>query len=106
MSDESILLIVIIAVIIALGIVAWLLRLCIGLVLVFTAFVNELPFFLVILMFILFPPTLIVYLAGYAYIKFGIAESYYTESDPEGLKITQKDRDAEKERRRALGYDE
>lgn len=66
---------IIFGVVIALGIVVWLLYLAAGLVLMFTAFVMQLPIIVAILMFILFPPTLIVFLTGLAFIQFGVAEA-------------------------------
>ena len=90
MGDDAILIIIVL--VIALMLIGWLLYLAAGLVLLFTAFVMQLPIILSIIMFILFPPTLIVFLVGLAFLHFGIAA----------------DRDGEKERsrRRALGYDE
>ena len=73
MSEEAI--IIIILAIIAIFIIGWLLYLAAGLVLVFTAFVMELPIILAIIMFILFPPTLIVFLVGLAFIHFGVADA-------------------------------
>lgn len=70
MSDTAIL--IIIGVVVVLAIVVWLLYLAAGLVLMFTAFVMELPTMVAILMFILFPPTLIAYLVGLAFIQFGV----------------------------------
>ena len=54
----------------ALLIIAFLAIVAGGLIVMFTAFVNELPLVLTILMFILFPPTLILYLVGLALIFF------------------------------------
>lgn len=73
MSDTAIL--IIFAGVIALGIVVWLLYLAAGLVLLFTTFVMQLPIIVAILMFILFPPTLIIFLTGLAFIQFGVAEA-------------------------------
>ncbi len=73
MSDTAIL--IIIGVVVALVVVVWLLYLAAGLVLMFTAFVMTLPTIVAILMFILFPPTFIVFLVGLAFIQLGIADA-------------------------------
>ena len=103
MSDTAVLIIVI--AVIALAIVVWLLYLAAALVLVFAAFVMELPIIVTILMFILFPPTLIVFLVGLAFIRFGVADAL-APSDSEQSNVSQREGEAERARRRALGYDE
>ncbi len=106
MSDTAVLIIVIAVIALAiLAIVVWLLYLAAGLVLAFTAFVMELPIIVTILMFILFPPTLIVFLVGLAFIWFGVADAL-ASSDSEQSNVSQREGEAERARRRALGYDE
>lgn len=81
MTDGSLLLVALVVLLWVLGLAAaiaiFLGFVAGGLVLAFTAFVASLwdsvPL-LVILMFILFPPTLIVYLVGLAMIKLGILQ--------------------------------
>lgn len=102
MGDDAI---IIIAVVVALMIVGWLLYLAAGLVLLFTAFVMELPTILAIVMFIIFPPTLIVFLVGLAFVHFGIADAM-ARADSAAPKRTDGDAGKEGARRRALGYDE
>lgn len=72
MSDDAVIIIVVIA--IALIVLVWLSYLAAGIVLAFTAFVMDLPLIVTVLMFILFPPTLIVFLVGLAFIYFGIID--------------------------------
>ena len=109
MSETAIAIIAL--VIFAVLIIGWLLYLAAGLVLVFTAFVMKLPTILAIIMFILCPPTLIVFLVGLAFIHFGIADRLAgSNSDQstgvETTKLSKRDMEKERERRRALGYDE
>jgi hypothetical protein len=68
-----------------------------GLVIAFTAFTVGLPPIIAILMFIIFPPTFIVFLVGLAFIQFGVADAMTGE---------RRDVDKERARKRALGYDE
>ena len=103
MSDDT--LIIIVVIVIALAIIVWLLYLAAGLVLVFTAFVIELPLILSIIMFIIFPPTLIVFLVGLAFMYFGIADAMIG-SDSGTPKLTERAKEREKKRRQALGYEE
>jgi hypothetical protein len=65
-------LLVIVAAVIA--IVGWLLYLAAGLVLLFTVFVMGLHPILAILLFILFPPLLIVFLFGLLFMQLGVAD--------------------------------
>lgn len=104
MSDTAI--IIIIGVVIALVIVVSLLYLAAGLVLMFTAFVMELPTIVTILMFILFPPTFIVFIVGLAFIKFGIADTLVS-SDSNQVAVRTSDRDRKRiaKERAAKGYD-
>lgn len=83
MSDDAI--IIFIVLIAALAVIGWLCYLGAGLVLAFTAFVMELPTILSIIMFIIFPPTLMVFLVGLAFIHFGIANAI-TKSDSNAIK--------------------
>ncbi len=129
MSDTAVIIIIIVVAVIVLAIVVWLLYLAAGLVLLFTAFVMELSPIVAILMFILFPPTLIVYLAGLAFIQFGVADALARSDseqsahapapsdseqsadalarlDSEQSNVSQREGEAERARRRALGYDE
>lgn len=103
MSDEVVLIIVV--AVIGLVIVGWVLYLAAGLVLAFTAFVMELPTIVTVLMFIVFPPTFIVFLVGLAFIRFGIADAL-VPSDSDQSTVSKRDSEAERARRRALGYDE
>ena len=48
-----------------LGLIAWLFPIAARLIIAFTVFLMELPFILTLLVFILFPPTLIVFIVGY-----------------------------------------
>ena len=90
MGNEAIL--TILGLVIGLMLIGWLLYLGAALVLAFTNFVMQLPMIISIIMFILFPPTIIVFLVGLAFLHFGIASD--------------RDRKKETARRRALGYDE
>lgn len=56
------------------GVVIWLAVLASALTIAFTGFVMRLPIFLSLVMFVLFPPTLIVFLSGYAMLEFGFAD--------------------------------
>lgn len=103
MSNEIVGIIVI--VLIVLGIVVWLLYLASALVLVFTGFVLELPLIVSIIMFVVFPPTLIVFLVGLAFIHFGIAEAF-AGSEVDAPKLSSRAAERERKRRQALGYDE
>ncbi len=104
MSDTAIL--IIIGVVVALVIVVWLLYLAAGLVLMFTAFVTELPTIVAVLMFILFPPTFIVFLVGLAFIKFGIADALASsDSGQPAVRISERDRKRIAKERAAKGYD-
>ena len=55
----------------ALALIAWLVPFVARLVLAFTAFVMDLPLLLGLLLFILFPPTLVVFLIGIALMQLG-----------------------------------
>jgi hypothetical protein len=57
-SGETLTLVLIFAVL-ALAVIAWVVYLSAGLILAFTAFVMGLPTILVILMFVIFPPTFV-----------------------------------------------
>lgn len=83
MSETAIL--IAFAVVIGLGMLIWVLYLAATLVLLFTAFVIQLPIIFSILMFILFPPTFIVFLAGLAFIQLGVGETpVSSDSEPSG----------------------
>lgn len=62
------------ALLVIVGIVVAIAYLAAGMTLAFTAFVMSLPLIISIVMFIVFPPTLIVFLVGYAMIQFGVAD--------------------------------
>ena len=68
MSDQAVFIVVILAV--ALLIIGLLVYVAGGLIVMFTVFVGELPLILTVLLFILFPPSLILYLIGLAIIFF------------------------------------
>lgn len=109
MSNEVVAIIVI--ALIVLAIVVWLLYLASALILGFTVFVLELPLIVSIIMFIVFPPTLIVFLVGLAFIRFGIADAFAGSSVDEpklvdGPKRSDRAAERERKRRQALGYEE
>ena len=54
---------------IAVGLVLWLIPPAARLVVAFTVFLMELPLLVTLLVFILFPPTLIVFLIGLAFVR-------------------------------------
>ena len=108
MSDDTL---VIIAIVLgALAIIVFVLYLAAGLVLMFTAFVYQLPLIISIIMFIVFPPTLIVYLVGLAFLFFGLGDKLLDgesgESTISGGSYEPKISERERARRRALGYDD
>jgi hypothetical protein len=78
MSDTAIVITVVLAALVilllALGLIVWLVPVAARLVLAFTAFLMGLPFLLTILVFILFPPTLVVFLIGIALMQLGVGE--------------------------------
>lgn len=78
MSDTAIVIIVVLAalsiLLLALGLIVWLVPVAARAVLAFTAFLMGLPFLLTILVFILFPPTLVVFLIGIALMQLGVGE--------------------------------
>jgi len=78
MSDATVVIIVVFAALMALslvlGLIVWLVPIAARLVLAFTAFLMGLPLLLTILIFILFPPTLIVFLIGVALMQLGVGE--------------------------------
>lgn len=78
MSDTAIVIIVVLAalfiLLLALGLIIWLVPVAARLVLAFTAFLMGLPFLVTILVFILFPPTLVVFLIGIALMQLGVGE--------------------------------
>jgi len=78
MSDATLVIIVVFAALMALslvlGLIVWLVPIAARLVLAFTAFLMGLPFLLTILVFILFPPTLVVFLIGVALMQLGVGE--------------------------------
>jgi len=109
MDEDTVIIIVVVA--IALIVLVWLLYFAAGLVLVFTVFVMELPIVLTILMFIIFPPTLFVFLVGLAFIRFGIADALAASTsdrstDTDTPKLNKRDIEKERKKRKALGYDE
>lgn len=104
MSDDAVVVFILIA--IALMVLALLLYLAAGLVIVFAAFVMELPLIIAVLMFVLFPPTLVVFLVGLAFIRFGVADRLAESKSDEVVKLSKRDMGKERERRKALGYDE
>lgn len=77
MSDTVV--VVLVAAFIIIGVIAWIVQIAAASILAFTAFVMGLPTVLAILMFIIFPPTFVVFLIGYGLIKFGIAEKMFEE---------------------------
>ncbi len=97
MSDEALTLIIV--GVIALAIIGFLLYLAAGLILAFTAFVIKLPLILSILMFVLFPPSFIVFLIGLALIYFGFVERLAGEPSERELA-------KQKARLKELGYDD
>jgi len=78
MSDATLVIIVVFAALMALslvlGLIVWLVPIAARLVLAFTAFLMGLPFLLTILVFILFPPSLVVFLIGVALMQLGVGE--------------------------------
>ncbi len=74
MATSEIWIIVGVIALIAVGVVVWLAVLASALTIAFTGFVMRLPIFISLIMFVLFPPTLIVFLSGYAMIEFGFAD--------------------------------
>lgn len=79
MSDTAIVITVVFAalmvLLLALGLIVWFVPVAARLVLAFTAFLMDLPFLLTILVFILFPPALIVFLIGIALMRLGAGEN-------------------------------
>ena len=71
--------VVLVAAVIIIGVVVWIVQIAAASILAFTAFVMGLPTVLAILMFIIFPPTFVVFLIGYGLIKFGVAEKMFEE---------------------------
>jgi len=67
--------IILIVAILAVALIAWVIQLASGLILIFTYFVMGLPTLVAILMFVLFPPSLLVFLVGIAMMKLGVGES-------------------------------
>jgi uncharacterized integral membrane protein len=74
MSTNEVWTILGIGIVLALFFLIWLSVLASALTLAFTGFVMGLPVFVALLLFVLFPPTLIVFLSGYAMIKTGFAD--------------------------------
>lgn len=68
-----------VAAVLVIGVLLWIVYVAAASILAFTAFVMGLPTILAILMFIIFPPTFVVFLIGYGMIKFGIADSMSPE---------------------------
>ena len=56
------------------ALIAWLSFIASALTVIFTEFVMRLPLVISLLMFVLFPPTLIVFLSGFFMIHSGIAD--------------------------------
>lgn len=77
MDGMSLTIIVVVVLAIVVSIVVTLAVLATGVTLIFTDFVMKLSPLLSIVMFIVFPPALIVFLVGYAMIYFGFAERMY-----------------------------
>jgi hypothetical protein len=75
MTSETIILIIValfgvmLVLSLALGLVLWLIPPAARLVIAFTVFLMELPLLVTVLVFILFPPTLIVFLMGLALMR-------------------------------------
>jgi len=67
----AVLFVAFVALLLILGLIVWLVPIAAQLVLAFTVFLLDLPILLTILVFILFPPTLIVFLIGLALMQFG-----------------------------------
>lgn len=79
MSETVVLIIVALFVIMTvlgliLGLISWLFPIAARLVISFTVFLMELPFILTLLVFILFPPTLIVFLVGFVLLRLGLGD--------------------------------
>ncbi len=66
---------------IVVALIVWISMIASQLTIAFTVFIMDLPIFISLLLFILFPPTLIVFLSGYAMIEFGIAEKMLGDKD-------------------------
>jgi hypothetical protein len=75
--------VVLVFAVIALAVLAWIVYASAGLILAFTAFVMGLPTILVILMFVIFPPTFVVFLIGVAMLKLGVADAMFGEKNPD-----------------------
>jgi len=116
---------IILLVILGLVITASLLYFAAGLILAFTLFTIKLPKFIMIIMFIFFPPTLIVFLTGLFIIdnRFGdklvssdtnkTSRKNSTQRKISSNKkgewntlLTERDKEEEKRRRQSLGYDQ
>ncbi len=74
MDNAVLVFLAVIALLFIVSIVAAVAYFAAGMTLAFTAFVMNLPIVISIVMFIVFPPTLIVFLVGYAMIELGIAD--------------------------------
>lgn len=96
MSETAVL--VAFAVVISLGVLIWILHVAAHLVVLFTAFVTQLPIIYSIVMFVILPPTFVVFLSGLAFIKFGIGatsappDSEPSESEPQNMAASTEDR--------------
>ena len=75
MSDAAVgVTVMLVLIALGLGLLVWIVRLASDLILAFTYFVMGLPFILTILLFVLFPPCLIVFLIGYGLLQLGFGE--------------------------------
>ena len=102
MDDNSLLTIIIL--IAVLFVAGWLLRFCASLIVFFTAFIIELPLVISILLFILFPPTIIAFLIGLLLIDFSNNEpdNDLKLTRDKGDKIISKEEEEYKHRQRDL----
>ena len=72
---EAVVIIIVLAIIGGLiALIAWLAFISSAVTIIFTEFVMRLPLIVSLIMFVLFPPTLIVFLVGFFMIEAGIAE--------------------------------
>lgn len=87
MEGNEIWIILSIAALVVVALIVWISMVASALTIAFTVFMMDLPIFISLLLFILFPPTLIVFLSGYAMIEFGVADKIL--GDKEKSKFTE-----------------
>ena len=99
MEKETITLLVvgILLLFLVLALLAWVFRVAAVLSAAFTSFMLELPLIIMLLAFILFPPTLIVFLVGWFVLTTGMFD--------EEEKVRKRDKNDIKKIRRELGHD-